>query len=246
MKYSFLLFCFFFIILAKAQFSKADARITNGINGETMVTLVDSVKIAIGPQESGWYPVKTIAYVPKSAVSGDSILYADTDYLNRKKEPIGKVVADTKVAYKQAEGRGLYKFYKVLITGYIKGTDLHYRSIPERGIEDILRDSRVSTQQEELERYFRKLEFKKQEYDSFTVWAYLDEAGTFDQPAYRTLVFFKGETLLYCVVSRSENMRFEKLKDQREHSTGRYYFFQRPPDRTWSEIIDITWGFIPL
>jgi hypothetical protein len=246
MKHTFLLLLFLFAFTANAQFSKADARITERVDGPTLVTLTDSIKIAIGVQESGWYPVKTKAIVPKSAVSSDSVLFADTELLNQKKDPIGKVVAETKVQLKQAEGRGLYKYYEVLIAGYIKGTDLHYRSIPERGLENILRESRVSTRQEELERYFKKLDFKRQDFDNFTVWVYFDDAGSLEQPAYRTLVLFKGETLLYGVVSRSEYMSFEKLKDEREHSTGLYYFFQRPPDRTWGEIKDIVWGFIPL
>ena len=112
-----LLLLFFLATLATtAQFSKEDARITNTIDGETAITLIDSVKIALGTQESGWYPVTTKAYVPKSKLSGDSTLAAETELLNRKKDPIGKVVQETKVQVRQAEGRGLYKYYEVYCT----------------------------------------------------------------------------------------------------------------------------------
>ncbi len=246
MKHTFLIIAFFISATVFAQFSKSNAKITDAAGGNTLVTLNDSVKIAIGVQQTGWYPVTTKAIVPKSAVTGDSVLPADTELLNRGKDPIGKVKSETKVQYQQAEGRGLYKYYEVIIKGFIKGTDLHYRSIPERGIEEILEDARMAGRAEKFANYFKKLGFIKEEHSDFTVYIYLDDVATFDQPTYRTIVIFRGETALYGIVSRSEFMSMEKLKDEREHSTGHYYFFQRPPDRTWEEIKDIVYGFIPL
>ena len=238
--------CTFALAAANAQFSRADAKITKTINGSELAVLMDSTKIAIGVQEQSWYPVTFKAIVAKSAVSADSVIQPETELLDRNKKGIGTVSAETKAQLKQAEGRGLYKYYEVLITGYIKGTNLHYRSIPERGLEEILNDPKVVTRQENMAAYFKVMGFKKEETDAYTVWTYLDEAGSLEQPIYRTIVVLRGETALFCIISRTESMSLEKLKDQKDDTTGRYYFYQRINDRNWEEMRDIVYGFIPL
>jgi len=246
MKYLIITVFILFTAQVHGQFAKSDARIALKPDGETVATLADSTKIAIGVQENGWYPVTFKAFVQKSFVDGDSVIAPETELLNLKKNPIGQIKGEVKAKLKQAEPRGFYKYYEVLITGYIKGTSLHYRSIPEKGLEEILNDGKMAGRQERLEAYFKKLGFVKEEHDSYTAWAYLDAAGSLEQPMYRCIVIYRGETALYCIVSRSELMTLDKLKDQRDHSTGKYYFYQRPSDRNWEEIKDIVYGFIPL
>lgn len=246
MKIAFTFLLFFSVSLAHAQFSKADAKIAKTADGPAIALLMDSTKIAIGVQEQGWYQVAFKAVVLKTSVNTDSVISADVDLLNNAKKPIGKTQAEVKVELKQAEGRGLYKYYEVLITGYIKGTNLHYRSIPERGIEEILNDPKVVTRQENMLAYFKAMGFKKEETETYTVWVYLDEAGSLTQPIYRTIVILRGETALFCIVSRTENLTLEKLKDQKDDSTGHYFFYSRPNDKNWEEVRDIVYGFIPL
>lgn len=246
MKYILTTLLSLFFVFTHAQFCKDNAKITLKPDGETLATLTDSTKIAIGIQENGWYPVTFKAYVAKSAIDGDSNIVADAELVNGEKDVIGKTTATSKVKIKQAEKRGFYKYYEVLVSGYIKGTNLHYRSIPEKGLEEILNDGKMAGRQERLEAYFKKLGFIKEENDNYTTWAYVDEAGSLEQPIYRCIVIFRGETALYCIVSRHEIMTLDKLKDQKDHSTGKYYFYQRPSDRNWEEIKDIVYGFIPL
>lgn len=241
-----LLFFFTLQLPAIAQFSKSDAQILDTIEGRKIATLVDSTRISIGPQQSGWYAVTFKAVVPQSQIDGDSILAAETVLLNRDKMEIGKTFEPIKVQYQTIDKRGLRKHYEVLITAYIKGTQLHFRSIPERGLEHIINNEKANAQREKLEEYFEKMGFVQDIGEGFTVWAYLDEPATFGDPTYRCLVLLKGETLLYAVVSRNEIMALDKLKDQRTHNTGNYYFFQRPPDRTWDEITNLVYNYIPL
>lgn len=246
MKQTFTLLFSMAVAAASAQFSKADAKITQTAGGPTIAVLLDSTKIAIGVQEQGWYPVTFKAVVSKTSVSADSTIAADAELLDKNKKAIGKTSAEVKAKIKQAEGRGLYKYYEVLVTGYIKGASLHYRSIPERGLEEILSDPKIASRQEKLEAYYKVMGFKKEETDGYTVWVYLDEAGSLEQPMYRTIVVLRGETALFCIVSRTENMSLDKLKDQKDDTTGRYYFYQRINDRNWEEMRDIVYGFIPL
>jgi hypothetical protein len=246
MKIAFTFLFFFSLSLAYAQFSKADAKITATADGPTLALLMDSTKIAIGVQQQGWYQVTFKAIVPKTSVNADSVISAEVELLNTNKKPIGKTQAETKVQLKQAEGRGLYKYYEVLITGYIKGTNLHYRSIPERGLEEILNDPKVVTRQEKMLAYFKTMGFKKDETEAYTVWVYLDDAGSLEQPTYRTIVILRGETALFCIVSRTEILSLEKLKDQKDDSTGHYFFYARPNENNWQEVRDIVYGFIPL
>ena len=134
----------------------------------------------------------------------------------------------------------------MLITGYVKSYGIHYSSLPERRLEKILNEKSVSAKQEKLQQLYEQLGFEEERFENFTVYAYLDKAGTFDEPMYRTLVFVRGETLIYAVVSRNGYMDFEKIKDVKEEYTGNYFFFQRPPDKTWKEIEDIVYNYIPL
>ncbi len=234
------------VFICNAQFAKNGGKIHIKPNDEAVISLADSIKLSIGVQEEGWYPASFKAYVLKSAVNGDSILAADTELVNDEKENIGQSLGEIKVTCKAANKRGFHKYYEILVTGFIKGTNLHYRSIPEKGLEEILNDGKVAGRMERLEAYFRKLGFTKETFEGYTAWVYLDEAGSLEQPHYRCIVIFRGETALYCIVSKSELMTLDKLKDQRDHRTGKYYFYQRPSDRNWEEIKDIVYGFIPL
>jgi len=63
---------------------------------------------------------------------------------------------------------------------------------------------------------------------------------------YRTAVIYRGETMIYAVVSRADTIQLEKLKDEQKHSTGNYFFYQKPNEGALRQIQDIIYGFIPL
>lgn len=232
--------------ISQAQFTKQSSKLFVEADGKLIATFSDSIKIAIGPQESGWYATTTKIIVPKSAVSADSILAAEVDILDQDKKVIGKTNLESKVAFRQAEGRGFYKYYEVLLSGYMKSYSIEYKSIPEKGLEDIINQKNLSTRQEQLDVYFKKMGFVKSEIEDYTVWAYLDEVASFEDPRFRTIVVFRGETSLFCVISKHETMSLEKLKDTFSDATGNYFLFQRAQDKTTEQMKNIAYSFIPL
>jgi hypothetical protein len=243
----------FFIFIAslvsnavRAQLTKGETLLLDRINGEKLFVLNDSIPIGIGLQESGWYKAQVKALVPKQSVGKDSVLAAGTALINAAKKEIGSSKSESKVVFRQAEGRGFSKFYEVIISGYVKSYSIHYRSIPEKGLEEILNDSKVAGKMEKLEIYFKAHQFVKQQSGEYLIWAYLDRQKSLGEPAYRTLVIIKGETMVYAVVSRFEEMSLDKTKDTKKDHTGNYYFYQRPTDRSGKEIQDIVYSFIPL
>jgi len=246
MKYATLFIFLTSTFFAQAQLTKGEATILSKPDGDKLFTINDSTRIAIGPQESGWYKTSVVAFVAKKSVSADSMLAADAILLKADKLAMGKVLADVKVDYRQAEGRGMYKFYKVIVSGYIKSYSIHYRSIPEKGLEEILNDSKVAGRNDRLAEFFKTHGFVKQEFGDYTAWVYLDKAGSLDEPTYRTAVIYRGETMIYAVVSRAETLKLDKLKDEQTHNTGNYFFYQKPNEKALREIQDIIYSFIPL
>ena len=243
---SILIIAMLFSFTANAQFTKPTSKLFVAAEGKLIATFSDSIKIAIGPQESGWYPCKTKIIVPKSAISADSILAVDVELLDANKEVSGISNLETKVIYRQAEGRGFYKYYEVILSGYMKSYSIEYKSIPEKGLEDIINQKNLSTRQEQLEAFFKKMGFVNREIDGYTAWAYLDKAASFDEGHYRTIVVFRGETSLFCIISKHDTMNLEKLKDSHSDSTGNYFLFQRAQDKTIEQMQNIAYSFIPL
>lgn len=246
MKNSTILLAFLISFCASAQFTKPTSKLFNAAEGKLIASFSDSIKIAIGPQETGWYKTTTKVIVPKTAVSADSVLAAEVDLLDAAKKTIGKTNSESKVEFKQAEGRGFYKYYEVLIHGYMKSYSIEYKSIPEKGLEDILNEKNMATRQEKLDVFFVKMGFKMSESGDYTVWAYLDEVASLGEPHFRTIVVFRGETMLFCIISKHETMTIEKLKDTHSDSTGNYFFFQRAQEKMIEEMRNIAYGFIPL
>ena len=231
-----------------AQFTKANADIRNAADGATIAVLRDSIKVALSPQENGWYPMAVKVITLKSNVSSDSILTANAELLDPEKNVIGKTSDEIKVEMISAEGRGMHKYYVVLIKGYLKSYKIDYSSIPEVGLEKILNQKSVAGRQEQLESFYKTMGFEKYRIEGtdFVVWAYLDKAGSLHEPMYRTLVIMRSETTVYAIISRHDQMTLEKLKDQKSDHTGNYFFFQRPPANTMKEIENIVYSFIPL
>lgn len=247
MKNAFILFFASIIaISANAQFTRPTSKLFTAPEGKLIATFSDSIKIAIGPQESGWYASLTKVIVPKSAVSADSILGAEVDLLNSEKKVIGKTNQESKVNFRQAEGRSFSKFYEVIISGYLKSYSIEYKSIPEKGLEDIINQKSMSTREEQLNAFFKKMGFEKNEINGYTAWVYLDKVASFNEGRFRTIVVFRDESSLFCIISKHETMSLEKLKDTFSDVTGNYFLFQRAQDKTMEQMRNIAYSFIPL
>lgn len=235
-----------FSVCAQAQITKGEVSLTNNPDGQKIATLADSTRIAIGRQENGWYKTTTKVLVPKIAVGADSTLAAEVNFIDKNKKIVGKSLAETKVEFKQADGRGFYKYYEILITGYLKSYGIHYRSIPEKGLEEILNDPKVAGRQDRLAEFFKNNNFKKQNFGDYDAWIYLDEVASLEEPTYRTIVVFRGETMIFAVISRDETMTLDKLKDTRKSSTGVFHYYQKPSEAIEKQMQDIAYSFIPL
>lgn len=247
MKFLTLFAALFAGFFAQAQFTKPTSKLFTAADGKLVAEFTDSIKIAIGPQESGWYATTTKVYVEKTAVTEDSVLAAETELLDATKTAIGKTSAETKVVFKQAEGRGFYKYYEVLISGYMKSYSIEYKSIPEKGLEDIMEEKNMTVRQERLDAFFTKMGFEQSEIEGYTVWAYLDKVATLEAEAhYRTIVVFRGETALFCIISKHETLTLEKIKDTKQDKTGNYFFFQKAQENAIKQMQNIAYSFIPL
>ena len=71
----------FISVYANAQFTKPTSKLFDAAEGKLIANFSDSIKIAIGQQESGWYPTTTKVIVPKTAVSSDSVLFAEIELI---------------------------------------------------------------------------------------------------------------------------------------------------------------------
>lgn len=231
---------------AMAQLTKGEAFLRDKVDGNKIFSMQDSIRISISNPDKGWYSASFVCIVPKNAVNADSVLAPKTQLLNSAKKPVGMVLEEVKVDVRQAEGRGLIKFYQIRIEGYISSKEIHYRSIPEKGLEEILNDPKVAGKNDRMLDYFNAHGFIKQEFGDYTAWVYLDKNATLEEPPYRTAVIYRGETMIYAVVSRKDYFNLEKLKEEQKHNTGQYYFFQKPNERTLKEVQDIIYNFIPL
>lgn len=229
-----------------AQITKPEFEITKAAQGEPALAFATPQKIALGPQEKGWYKAQVKFYVAKKFVTADSVLLPDAELLAADKEIIGKSVAEMDVKIMQAEGRGLYKFYVAIASGYVKGYDVDYGSIPEVALTKIINQKNIGSRNQDLQDFFAKMAFTKYTTGQFTAFVYADDVASFGDPHYRTIVVFRNETMLYCVITRDGILKFDKQKDFREDHTGKYYFFQRAQDKTFEEMRDIAYSFIPL
>jgi hypothetical protein len=236
----------FISVYANAQFTKPTSKLFDAAEGKLIANFSDSIKIAIGQQESGWYPTTTKVIVPKTAVSSDSVLFAEIELLDKDKKVIGRTNMEWKVNYRQAEGRGFYKYYEVIISGYMKSYSIEYKSIPEKGLEDIVNEKNLSIRQEQLNAFFAKMGFIPHEIEDYTAWVYVDDVASFDEPQFRTIVIFRGETSLFCIISKNATMSIEKLKDTYSDNTGNYFLFQRAQEKTLEQMKNIAYSFIPL
>lgn len=246
MKYFLMLLFSATALFVHGQYTKANAEVCSAADGPVLVTLKDSLNVTLGPQESGWYPITFRAIVVQEMVTTDSVIMADAILIDQDKNEVGKTSGEVKAQLRTIDKRGFRKHYEVLIKGFVKSYGIIYSSLPEKKLEKILNQKSISVKQEQLRELYKQMGFEEHRFENFTVYAYLDKSGTLGEPMYRTLVFVRGETLIYAVVSRHSHMNFEKIKEVKKEYTGNYYFFQRPPDKTWKEIEDIVYNFIPL
>lgn len=234
------------VLFVHAQYTKADAELCSSANTPVQVVLKDSLNVALGPQEAGWYPISFRAFVLQEMVTADSMLLPNAVLVDKNKAEIGLVKNEVKAQLRTVDKRGFRKHYEVLVSGWVKSYGIVYSSIPEKKLEKILSQKSITAKQEQLATLYKEMGFEKHKFENFTVYAYLDKPGSLDEPMYRTLVFMRSGSLIYAVVSRQSEMTFEKVKDVKKEHTGNYYFFQRPPEKTWKEIEDIVYNFIPL
>ena len=96
MKYFLILLFTTTVLFVRGQYTKANAEVCSHANGPVLLTLKDSLNVALGPQETGWYPITFKAIVEKVNVTGDSVILANTALIDWNKKKIGETTGEVK------------------------------------------------------------------------------------------------------------------------------------------------------
>ncbi len=242
---TFLLLCHF----AFAQMLRNETTFYNKIKGDSIFTLADSSKVYLDHVKNSWYPAKAVVLVDKINWNAeDSMVNAGATIYDADKNEIGKTMVDLKATGSRLEDKRKYrKHVWVSLSGFIYNRNVHYKSIPEKGIEKIINAKSRGGLHEKLVAYFEDYGFKKVETSNYTYWVYIDgNASVAVEKPYRVIVVFRGETSLYCVVTNQRPFEMEKLKAYKENGAGNFYFVSKPTDKTFEEITDQVYFYIPL
>ena len=243
--YTFLLFSLF----GSAQLLKKDTKVYDKIDGNVLFELKDSTKIGLANIQDSWYNSSSVVLVERTSWSeSDSVVTADAIIYDADKNEIGKMTQSLKATASRIEDTRKYrKLVWVKLEGYVYNRNVHYSSIPEKGLEKIVNTKSRAGQQEVLEEFFETYEFKKVKGGSFTYYVYLDEnAAVEEEKPYRVIALFKSESLLYGVVTNDRPFNLVKLKIKKEEGSGTYYFTSKPTDKQFEEISSEVYSFIPL
>jgi len=234
---------------AFAQILRHETAFYDKINGDTIFTLADSTKIYLDNIKDSWYPAKVVVLVDKENWNAeDSTVNAGATIYDADKNEIGKTMVDLKPTGSRLEDKRKYrKHVWVSLSGYVYNRNVHYKSIPEKGLEKILNAKSRGGLHEKLVDYFEEYGFEKTETDNYTYWVYIDENATVaTEKPYRVIVVFRSETSLYCVVTNEKPFEMEKQKAYKENGAGNFYFVSKPTEKTFEEITDQVYFYIPL
>jgi hypothetical protein len=246
------IFAAFFTLVfigAHAQLLKRQTKVFNAIEGEELFELVDSTQVSLGNVQDSWYNTQIVALVERANWNeGDSTVSAESIIYNSDKQEIGKTLVGFKAKASRIEDVRKYrKHVWVQLEGYVSKRNVHYNSIPEKGLEKIINTKSQGGKQEIFENFFETYEFKKVETSDYTLWVYLDKnASIEEEKPYRAIVIFRGETSLFCVVTNDRPFTMTKLKMTKEDGSGTYYFVSKPNDKAFEAITDEVYSFIPL
>ena len=249
MKQLFLILFTFSILPMFAQLTEEDVAMYTKVNGEEIIVFKDSTSIFLGEVKDAWYPASKVGLVKNEFFNeADSTIAEGAILYGADKKEIGEI----KVTVTASEARPSdilrwRKYVWVKIDGQIKGRDIYYNSIPEKGIEKILTAKNRGGLFDKLQYYFNELGFEKQNHDEFISYTYIDFNKTVQaEKEYRAMVIIRGETSVYCVVTNYKDFKLLKQKDFKENGAGQFYFLLKPSARTLDQVIDIAYGYIPL
>lgn len=243
------LLAFFIALSVSAQLLRNETSFYNKIKGDTLFTLNDSAQVSLGNISDGWYEAQKVVLVEKSFWNdSDSSVSAGATIYDDDKHPIGKVKANFKTEASLIKtGRKYKKHLVVLLKGWVYNRNVHYKSIPEKGLEKIVNMKSRGGQSEIYREFFKTYNFKKSAAGDFSMYVYLDENATIEEEKpYRVIAIFRGETMLYCIVTNDKPFNIEKLKLKKEDGSGTYYFTSKPTDKIFEQLSDAVYSFIPL
>jgi hypothetical protein len=245
-------FLYTFLLLGlfgSSQLLKKDTKIYDKIDGDVLFELKDSTKIGLSNIADSWYNSTAVVLVERASWNeSDSVVSAGAIIYDADKNEIGKMTQSLKASASRIEDVRKYrKLVWVQLEGYIYNRNIHYSSIPEKGLEKIVNSKSRAGQQELLEEFFETYEFKKVKEGAFTYYVYLDHNATIeDEKPYRVIALFKSESLLYGVVTNDRPFNLVKLKVKKEVGSGTYYFTSKPTDKQFEEISTAVYSYIPL
>lgn len=244
-------FCTFLLLglFASSQLLKKDTKVYDKIDGDVLFELKDSTKISLGNINDSWYNTSSVVLVDRTAWNeSDSIVNAGAVIYDANKNEIGKMTQSLKASASRIEDVRKYrKLVWVQLEGYVYNRNVHYSSIPEKGLEKIVNIKSRAGQKDLFDEYFETYGFKKAKDGEFTYFVYLDDHASIEsEKPYRVIAIFKSETLLYGIVTNERPFNMVKLKIKKEVGSGDYYFTSKPTDKQFEAISTEVYSFIPL
>lgn len=232
-----------------AQLTKSNAKFLNQPEGDEIIVLNDSTSISLGRVENGFYSASKIGLVHQDYFNKeDSTIFAGAILYNADKKEIGEILIETKVVETRPSDILRWKKYVwVRFEGAVSNKRIYYKSLPEKKLESLLQEKASGNLYNRLQPFFKTYEFDKDEEEGFSVYTYWDhDITTEKEKPYRLIVIFRGESVLYCVITGGAKFDLPKMKDQRENGAGTYYFSQKPTERIFETITDMVYSRIPL
>lgn len=239
-----------FVILsfsATAQFSKPDAEFKDAVDGTTLFTLKDSTFFFGARSEPLWYEGSKRIIFDIKLMTADSVLPADTDFMNEDYEIIGKTSQD--VDLKEVLQFGGYRkdeFHSAIITGYVSTFDTYVNSRPEDAVSDALSERRGNLSQL-LAPIISGFNFEVDNVEGYTVYVLYnkDAENSEDRFPPRLILVMRSSASLIGIISESEYIEANKTKGNEEVVRRYVTWFQRPNPRTTEQFENIIYHYLP-
>ena len=234
--------------LVSAQTTDSETELTDPSGKVDLFQLRPDVSVCELPQGNGFYTVHLVAFVQKMDFV-DGILSEGSLLFNEDLDTIGKTFAEIEDVPDSIWDMRRFRGYRQIeLTGRLHKTRFHSSSIPEIEYGDILKTKSRTAQEARLEALFESLDFEEREEEDFTFMIKRQTGRALkyygDREPFRMIIVLRGSRP-YCVIT-SANIPFEapKIKNQKEESPYRFYYFQKARPEIHERIRDVMYDYV--
>ena len=234
--------------LVSAQTTDSETELTDPSGNIELFQLRPDVSVCALPRGNGFYTVHFVAFVQRIDFV-DGILAEGSLLFNEDLDTIGKTLVEIEeVPDSIWDMRRFRGYHQVELTGRLHKTRFHSSSIPEIEYGDILKTKSRTAQEERLEALFEGLSFEEREEEDFTFMIKRQTGRALkyygDREPFRMIIVLRGARP-FCVIT-SANIPFEapKIKDQKEESPYRFYYFQKARPEIHERIRDVMYDYV--